>query len=207
MSTATRVRYTPQEYLSLERKSLTKHEYHDGEISAMAGTTREHSLIGGNLARAIGNQFEDRPCEVHTSDLRVSVSEPGVYTYPDVVAVCGEPRFLDNELDTLLNPTVIAEVLSESTEAYDRGAKFRNYRRIPSLREYVLVAQDRMSVERYTRQGDDWIFSELTEPDQALRLESIGCDVPLKAIYSKVQFPLAEAPPNGLEPRQEPASG
>jgi Uma2 family endonuclease len=198
MSTATKLKYSPEEYLALERKSPTKHEYSRGEIFAMAGTTREHSLIGGNLARAIGIQIEDCPCEVHTSDLRVCVSETGLYTYPDVVVVCGEPSFLDRELDTLLNPTVIAEILSESTEAYDRGAKFRNYRRIPSLREFVLIAQDRMSVERYTRNGDEWILTEFTEPELILKLESIGCEVPLSRIYAKVEFPPAEEVPKGL---------
>jgi Uma2 family endonuclease len=207
MSDATKLKYTPEEYLALERKSLTKHEYHDGEIFAMAGTSREHSLIGGNLARAIGNQIEDRACEVHTSDLRVCVSATGLYTYPDVVVVCGVPELLDRELDTLLNPTVIAEVLSESTEAYDRGAKFRNYRRIPSLREYVLVAQDRMSVERYTRHGDEWVLTEFTEPNQVLKLESIGCEVPLSRIYAKIEFPPAGETPSGLVSGQEHTAG
>ena len=162
MSSATKRQFTPQEYLSLERKSPTRNEYFRGEIFAMAGTSREHSLIAVNLTRRIGNQLEDRPCEVYASDMRVLVDATGLYTYPDVVVVCGEPEFLDREVDTLLNPTVIFEVLSESTEAYDRGVKFGHYRRIPSLREYVLVSQDRMLVERYTRQGNDWLLSELT---------------------------------------------
>ena len=103
--------------------------------------------------------------------------------------VCGEPRFQDREVDTLLNPTVIVEVLSPTTEAYDRGDKFRHYRRIDSLREFVLISQDRMMVERYTRQGNDWVLSDLTDPDQVLKLESIGCQIPLDRIYAKITFP------------------
>jgi Uma2 family endonuclease len=188
MSTATKLRYTPEEYLSLERKSPTRNQYFNGEIFAMAGASREHNLISANLLAEIRDQLLDRPCEVYQSDMRVLVEASGLYTYPDVVVVCGEPRFLGREVDTLLNPTVIAEVLSESTEAYDRGAKFRHYRRFPTLREYVIIAQDRMSVERYTRRADDWVLSELNEPDQILRLESIGCEVRLERIYAKVTF-------------------
>ena len=162
----------------------------------MAGASREHNLIAGNLHGEIRNQLLDRPCEPYINDMRVWVEASGLYTYPDVAVVCGEPNFQDSEVDTLLNPTVIAEILSESTEATDRGAKFRHYRRIPSLREYVMIAQDRMSVERFTRHGDDWILSETTEPDQVLRLESIGCDVPLSRIYAKVHFPPAETTAN-----------
>ena len=155
----------------------------------MAGASREHNLIVGNLLRDIGNQLEDRPCETYPSDMRVSIEATGLYTYPDVSVVCGEPRFQDREVDTLLNPTVIVEVLSPTTEAYDRGDKFRHYRRIDSLREFVLISQDRMMVERYTRQGNDWVLSDMTDPDQVLKLESIGCQIPLGRIYAKIKFP------------------
>jgi Uma2 family endonuclease len=185
---ATNLRFTPEEYLVLERKSQTRNEYHDGDIFAMAGASRAHNLIAGNLNREIGNQILDRPCESYVSDMRVWIEATGLFTYPDVVVVCGEPGFQDSELDTLVNPTVIAEVLSPSTEAYDRGIKFGHYRRIPSLREYVLIAQDRMLVERYTRQADDWLLSELNHPDQLLRLESIGRQVLLSRIFAKVRF-------------------
>jgi Uma2 family endonuclease len=188
-SAATKIRFTPQEYLALERKSETRNEYYNGEIFAMAGASREHNLIVGNLLRDIGNQLEDRPCESYPSDMRVSIEATGLYTYPDVSVVCGEPRFQDREVDTLLNPTVIVEVLSPSTEAYDRGDKFRHYRRIDSLREFVLISQDRMMVERYTRRGNDWVLSDLTDPDQVLKLESIGCQIPLDRIYAKITFP------------------
>jgi len=188
-SAATKKRFTPQEYLALERKSETRNEYYNGEIFAMAGASREHNLTVANLLRDIGNQLEDRPCESYPSHMRVSVEATGLYTYPDVSVVCGEPRFQDREVDTLLNPTVIVEVLSPSTEAYDRGDKFRHYRRIDSLREFVLISQDRMMVERYTRQGKDWVLSDMTDPDQVLKLESIGCQIPLDRIYAKIKFP------------------
>ncbi|MGZ3389262.1 MAG: Uma2 family endonuclease [Isosphaeraceae bacterium] len=188
-SAATKIRFTPQEYLALERKSETRNEYYNGEIFAMAGASREHNLTVANLLRDIGNQLEDRPCESYPSDMRVFIEATGLYTYPDVSVVCGEPRFQDREVDTLLNPTVIVEVLSPSTEAYDRGDKFRHYRRIDSLREFVLISQDRMMVERYTRQGKDWVLSDMTDPDQVLKLESIGCQIPLNRIYAKITFP------------------
>ena len=188
-SAATKIRFTPQEYLALERKSETRNEYYNGEIFAMAGASREHNLTVANLLRDIGNQLEDRPCESYPSDMRVYIEATGLYTYPDVSVVCGEPRFQDREVDTLLNPTVIVEVLSPSTEAYDRGNKFRHYRRIGSLREFVLISQDRMMVERYTRQGNDWVLSDMTDPDQVLKLESIGCQIPLDRIYAKIKFP------------------
>ena len=127
-SAATRKRLSPQEYLAIERKSETRNEYYNGEMFAMAGASREHNLISVNLLRDIGNQLEDRPCEAYPSDMRVSIEATGLYTYPDVSVVCGEPRFEDREVDTLLNPTVIIEILSPTTEAYDRGFKFRQYR-------------------------------------------------------------------------------
>ena len=187
-SVALKPRLTPGQYLALERKSPVKHEYYDGEMFAMARATRRHSFIAGNLHGEIRVQLRDRPCEVHMSDLRVLVSPTGLYTYPDVVAVCGGPRFEDSEVDTLLNPNVIIEVLSPTTEAYDRGKKFERYRRLESLREYVMVAQDEVHVERYTRQGDEWLLTELSRLEDTLQLESIGCAVALSEIYAKVQF-------------------
>jgi Uma2 family endonuclease len=187
-SAAAKTRYTPAQYLALERKSPIKHEYHDGEMFAMAGASREHNLITLNLGREISAQLLDRPCEAYASEMRVLVSATGLYTYPDVVAVCGEPRFEDSEVDTLLNPTVIIEVLSSSTEAYDRGKKFAHYRRLESLQEYVLVAQDEVHVERYTREGEKWVLTELSRLEDHLQLASIGCEVALSAIYAKIHF-------------------
>ena len=128
---------------------------------------------------------------------RVRCEASRLYTYPDVVVACGEPRFEDEELDTLLNPTVIVEVLSPSTEGYDRGRKFELYRRLESLREYVLIAQDRVHVERYTKQGEFWVLAEEQQIDRTLRLESIGCEIPLAEVYDRVRFEDAEAAPDG----------
>lgn len=190
-SAALKPQLTPEQYLVLERKSPIKHEYHDGAMFAMSGASREHNLVAGNLYREIGNQFRDRPCEVYISDMRVLVGPTGLYTYPDVAALCGKPRFEDSEVDTLLNPTLIIEVLSPSTEAYDRGKKFGHYRRLESLREYVLVAQDEVRVERYTRRGDgdEWLLTALSRLDETLRLTSIDCEVAVREIYAKVEFP------------------
>ena len=143
MSAIPKPSLTPQEYLARERRATEKSEYYRGEIFAMAGASFEHSLIKDNLARESGNQLKDKPCRVITSDLRIKVNATGLYTYPDAVIVCDEPKFEDAQVDTLLNPRVIVEVLSDSTEKYDRGGKFAHYRQIPSLQEYVLVAQDR----------------------------------------------------------------
>jgi Uma2 family endonuclease len=187
-SAAVKTRYTPEQYLALERQSPIKHEYYDGSIFAMAGASREHNLIAGNLFGDIRAQLRNHPCEVYVADMRVRVTATGLYTYPDVVAVCGEPQFLDSELDTLLNPSVIIEVLSPSTEADDRGNKFAHYRRLESLQEYVLVAQDRVRVERFTRQGDEWLLTELSRLEDTLRLASIGCEMAVREIYAKVAF-------------------
>jgi Uma2 family endonuclease len=181
-------RYTPEEYLALERAAEHKSEYLDGQIYAMTGASRKHNLIAGNVFRELSTQLRRRPCEVYMSDMRVKVSETGLYTYPDVVAVCGEPRFEGAEVDTLLNPLTIIEVLSESTEAYDRGKKFAHYRRLELLAEYVLIAQDRMHVERYRRQGEQWVLTEVSEPDGLLPLESLGCMLRLQDIYERIEF-------------------
>ncbi len=180
--------YSPEEYLSLERDAAVKNEYLDGEIFAMAGASREHSLIAANLVRELGTQLKTRPCEVHGSDLRVNVADSGLYTYPDVSVVCGQPAFQDTQQDTLLNPTVIFEVLSPTTEAYDRGEKFARYRRLPSLQEYVLVAQDRPRLERFQRQGAAWVFTEASGLEAIMDLPAVGCRLALAEVYDKVVF-------------------
>jgi Uma2 family endonuclease len=159
----------------------------------MAGASREHTIIAGNIHGEARSQLNGRPCEVYVIDMRVFVSRTGLYTYPEVVAVCGEARFQDDDVDTLLNPTMIVEVLSPTTESYDRGRKFGHYRQLTSLREYVLVAQDQVMVERFTRQGDEWLLTEFNSLNASLRLASIGCEVPLREIYARVEFPGAEA--------------
>jgi len=179
---------TPAEYLEIERKAEIKSEYIAGRMYAMAGVSRAHSLIAGNLFSELHAQVRGRNCEVHSADMRVKISPTSIYTYPDIAAVCGEARFEDTHIDTLLNPMVIVEVLSPSTEAYDRGEKFAHYRRLESLREYVLVAQNKMRVEHFRREGEEWILSEISEPEGTLHLPAIDCHVALAAIYEKVEF-------------------
>ncbi|MEA2164170.1 MAG: hypothetical protein QOK37_2297 [Thermoanaerobaculia bacterium] len=179
---------TPQEYLDLERKSEIRSEYIDGEMIAMSGASRRHARIAGNLHGEIWARLRGTGCEVYINDLRVKVSPTGMYTYPDIVALCGEPELEDEHVDTLLNPSVIIEVLSDSTEAYDRGEKFAHYRRIDSLREYVLVSQNKVRVEHYRRDADQWILSEISGPDAILHLQSIDCHVAVSTIYEKVEF-------------------
>jgi Uma2 family endonuclease len=189
MASATRItRFTPEQYLATERKADFKSEYDGGYITATAGASRKHNLIALNFASEIRSQLRSRACEAYIGDMRLCVSPNGLYTYPDVMAVCGEGQYLDADVDTLLNPTMIAEVLSDSTESYDRGRKFGHYQRLSSLKEYVLVAQDEVRVERYTRRGDDWILTVFTSLDDTLRLASIDCAVPLRDIYDRIEF-------------------
>lgn len=181
-------RISPQEYLALERASEVRHQYYLGEMFAMSGASREHNLINGSLYRHIAGQLAGGACEAYVNDMRVKVSASGLYTYPDLVVSCADRKFEDAEVDTLLNPVVIGETLSESTEAYDRGKKFAQYKKLESLREYVLVAQDRVCVEHFLRQGEQWILTTLEHLDDTLELPSIGCRVPLRDIYARVQF-------------------
>ncbi len=188
MSPVAQQRYTPGEYLALEREAEFKSEYVNGRIYAMTGASREHNLIAGNVHGELRARLRGRPCEVYMSDMRVKVSPTGAYHYPDVVAICGIPRFEDKHIDTLLNPTVVFEVLSPSTEAYDRGEKFAHYRRLETLAEYVLIAQDKMRVEHYGRDGERWVLTEISEPEGVLSLPSLGCEVPLREVYERVEF-------------------
>jgi Uma2 family endonuclease len=187
-------RYTPEEYLALERAAEFKSEYRDGVIVGMSGATREHNLITGNVFAEIRQELRGRPCEVYTGEMRVWVSNSGVYVYPDVVAVCGKPQFQDNVFDSLLNPSVVVEVSSKSTASYDRREKFDAYRRLPSLREYVIVAQDQVRVECFSLVGDTWTIAIKTKPEETLLLGSINCELPLSAIYERVQFPPDDSP-------------
>ena len=177
---------TPQEYLALERKAHCKSEYLDGHIIAMSGASFKHSLIISNISGELHLQFKGRGCSVHTNDMRVRPNPRDSYFYPDVVVVCGEPQFEDEAFDTLLNPIVIVEVLSPSTEAYDRGEKFRRYQQLASLKEYVLVSQDKVWVEHHRLHGAQWILSHYRTLEEVLPLPSIGCEVPLRDIYTRV---------------------
>jgi len=177
---------TAQEYLAWERQQPEKHEFHDGEVFAMAGATFEHNQIVINVGAELRSALRDKPCRVCASDLRVRVPATGLYTYPDASVVCGRPEFEDGSLDTLLNPLVLVEVLSESTQDYDRGTKFTNYRTIPSLREYVLISSDQVLVEHYTR-GDDglWVLRD-HRAGARLALPSVGCELAVDELYLKV---------------------
>jgi Uma2 family endonuclease len=155
----------------------------------MGGASARHVEIVGNISRELGNQLRHRPCRVYSTDLRLCVDADRRYTYPDIVVVCGQPRFLDDELDTLLNPDLIVEVLSESTRNYDRGDKFQQYRGIPSFREYLLVDQAKAHVERYSKQNDGtWSLWETDSLDNVIHLESIAVTLPVSEIYLKIEF-------------------
>ena len=175
MSALAKTHLTEEQYLIIERAAATKSEFYDGEMFAMAGARENHMLIITNLTRELSNQLRRRPCRVYANDMRVKVEPSGLYTYPDLVALCQPPRFLDERRDTLLNPQVIIEVLSDSTEAYDRGDKAVFYRRSPSLTDYLLVSQKRPHLEHYRRQADQhlWTLTELTDLDAVLRLDAL----------------------------------
>jgi Uma2 family endonuclease len=183
--------YTVDEYLAFERNSELKHEYISGEMVAMAGATRAHNLITGNIAQRLRNQLEGKPCETYSNDMRVRTTSTD-YTYPDVVVVCGEPEFEDAELDTLLNPTVVVEVLSKSSEARDRREKFPDYREIESIKDILLVSQHKIRIEHYVRQANtEWILHDLSASDEVITIASIGCKLTLAEIYERVKLPPA----------------
>jgi Uma2 family endonuclease len=189
MSTKPEHRYSEEEYLAIERASDTKNEYLDGIIYAMGGASAAHVQIVGNVAGELRSRLRDTPCLVYSTDLRVRVTRDGLYAYPDVLVVCGKPEFVDDELDTLTNPLLIVEVLSDSTKNYDRGEKFERYRSNPGFREYVLIAQDKVHVERYVRQADGtWVLHETNELEEEIELTSVGCRLPVSEIYFKVTF-------------------
>ena len=178
--------FTSEQYLERERAAEYKSEYLDGQIYAMAGATRRHNMVGNNISTSLTNQLRSKPCEVYSGDMRVQADQSRQYFYPDAVVVCGEPEFRDEREDTLLNPTVVIEVLSRSTEAFDRGEKFFHYRQMDSLTEYLLVSQDERRIEQFTRQPDgSWRLTETRETGAAA-LESIACTLALEDVYDKV---------------------
>ncbi len=181
---------SPEQYLAMERESLEKHEYFNGEIFQMAGSSNQHNLITTNLIMSLGNQLKKRNCRVYPPDMRVHIPKTGLFTYPDVSVVCGKPEFLPDEtLDTLTNPILIVEVLSASTEGYDKGAKFDNYRSLESLREYVLISQDAKKIIRYTKQADgSWVLMDFIGDKTEITLISIDCKLTMDDIYDKVDF-------------------
>ncbi|HYX71214.1 MAG TPA: Uma2 family endonuclease [Nitrososphaera sp.] len=190
MSRQPKTLLTSEEYLAIERKAEYKNEYLNGEMFAMVGASRKHNLIAGSVFGELREQLKGKSCEAYTNDMRVKVSSSGLYTYPDVVVVCGEPQFEDSYIDTLLNPTLLVEVLSESTESYDRGKKSGFYRTIDSLGEYLLVAQDEYRVEQYVKQGDGrWLLIDIRSLDGIIELHSIECRLVLKDVYDRVVVP------------------
>ena len=191
MATRQEPTYTLAEYLAIERDSEVKHEYLNGRIYAMSGASPNHNRIEINLIREISTQLRGRRCEMFGGNMRVRVPETGLHTYPDASALCGEPRFVHDVLDHLLNPTVVFEVLSKSTAAYDRGEKFEHYRKIPTFQEYVLLEQDRARAEHYVRtgvSGDQWGLTVVRGLDATLELPVIGCTLSLRDVYDRVEL-------------------
>ena len=178
--------FTPEEYLALERKAHGKSEYLSGQILAMSGASRKHSLIVTNISGELYIQFKGRGCEVHTNDMRVRPNPRDAYVYPDVVVVCGKPEFEDDTFDTLLNPILIGEVLSPSTEARDRGEKFERCKQLASLQEYLLISQDKVQVEHYHRHGEPWMLNTYRAIEDVIFFPAIECELSLKDIYAGV---------------------
>jgi Uma2 family endonuclease len=181
--------FTPAQYLAMEVVSEEKHEYYDGEIYLMAGGTREHSLIAVNVVSELRQALAPKPCEVYNSDMRLLVERSGLYTYPDVMVICGKVQMVERRNDTVTNPVLIVEVLSESTRNDDRGVKFNFYKQLPSLQEYVVVESERPRVEVYRRgENDVWALEALTDLEAVLHLASVDCQVSLNEVYRKVSW-------------------
>ncbi len=189
MSAIPKGKLTPEEYLEIKRQAEYKSEFYNGEIYAMSSAKRNHNKAATNLSGLIWKHLKGKDCESYSNDMRVFVPKTGLYTYPDVVVVCGEPKFQDKGFDTLLNPTLLIEVLSESTESYDRGKKFQHYRSTENLQEYVLVSQDEAQIEKYVKSGDGfWVLSEAVGTDAEIEFSSIECRVALREVYDKIDF-------------------
>ena len=177
---------TPEEYIASERKATLKSEYLNGEVLAMSGASLAHTRITLDIATELNTQLRGKECEVITNNMRVRTGSKGAYFYPDVVAFCGEPQFEDNVFDTLLNPILVIEVLSPSTEAYDKGEKFAHYQELTSLQEYIPVSQDRIRVEQYRLIKTQWVQTEFHRQEDVMPLVSIGCELRLQDIYRRL---------------------
>lgn len=184
--------FTAAEYLRIERAATYRSEFYRGEMFAMADGSPKHSLIKMNLSGALWSRLRGHRCTAYDSDLRIRCPT-GLYTYPDASVICGELEFDDEHKDTVLNPTLIVEVLSKTTEAYDRGKKFDHYRTIPALREYVLVAQDEPMMQRFLRNEDGtWTLTAVSGMDQVLAFKSIEVELPLAEVFDRVDFTAEE---------------
>jgi Uma2 family endonuclease len=196
-----RHRFTVSEYLRLEREAQERHEFRDGEILAMAGGTVNHSLICVNFAAELRAALKGKPCRVYESNLRVRIPRTPLYTYAEALVICGKLEYdpADESLQTIVNPTLLAEVLSPTTEGYDRGEKFRRYREIESLKEYVLISQDATNVETFFRQPDGtWVLAAAAGLEANIRLASLGVELSLSEIFAGVEF--SPIPPVATEP-------
>jgi Uma2 family endonuclease len=192
MATHSKTFLTPEQYLEIEREAEFKSEYFQGEMFLMSGAREPHNLIVVNLVSTLHQQLRIGPCRIFANDMRVRVTATGLYTYPDVVAVCSEPQFLDETRDTLLNPSLIVEVLSPSTEIYNRIRKFEHYRSVESVGEYLMIASERVSAELYTRQPDGrWMLTAANRMEDSLELQSVGAHLALADLYEKVDLPAA----------------
>lgn len=180
---------TPETYIASERRAKVKSEYIHGEIFAMSGASNAHNIITVEITTELNVQLRPRGCFVYSGDMRVKTSRTGSYFYPDVAVVCDKPRFEDNAFDTLLNPILIVEVLSPPTETYDRGEKFAHYQELASLREYILVSQDRIHVEHFRLTEMQWVCKAFHAPEDVLSLDTIECQLPLRDIYTRITFP------------------
>jgi Uma2 family endonuclease len=188
MSALPKQKWTVEEYLAMEAVSDHKHEFLNGEIFDMAGASLNHNRLVASIIGILHRQLNKTSCEVLPSDMRLKVKPTGLYSYPDVTVVCGDVQLDRQDNRNFLNPTVIVEVLSPSTEAYDRGLKFQNYRTLESLQEYLLISQDSARIEHYVRQGEQWLFTDATRLDQTITLSSINCTLLLSEVYEKVSF-------------------
>ena len=180
---------SPSDYLAVDRAAEFRHEYVDGLLIAMSGGTGRHSLLIGAFSRLLGNALIGGQCAVSVTELRLQVAQGGAYLFPDIMVICGGFQYSDGPKDTVINPTVIVEVLSDSTERWDRAGKFAKYRLVPTLREYVLVSQDEMCIEWYTRRdGGEWIYRDATGPEAVCHLESLKVDLLLAEVYSQIDL-------------------
>jgi Uma2 family endonuclease len=183
---------TEAEYLALDRAAEIRSEYVDGEMFAMSGGSSNHAQLHHNVSGELYIALRGTKCRAMGPDMRVRIEASQMFTYPDVVIICGEPALAGDQKDILLNPTAIVEVLSPSTEKYDRGKKFQNYRLIESLKDYILINQDEVLIEQFVRgEGDSWTFHDYRHLSDALKIESIGVSILLQNIYDRVDFPAA----------------
>ncbi|MFN0104410.1 MAG: Uma2 family endonuclease [Bryobacteraceae bacterium] len=195
MAASTQTKLSPAEYLALDRASDLRHEYVDGLMVAMSGGTGRHSLLIGSFSRLLGNALFDRQCAVSVTELRLQVTQGGAYLYPDIMVICGSFQYADSTEDIVLNPTVIVEVLSDSTERWDRNGKFAKYMLVPTLREYVLVSQDKMCIEWFTRRDNgEWVPHAANGPEAVCRLESLDIALPLAEVYRRIELARSPSP-------------